>query len=272
MTTFSQDKISRLTSFSLIAVMAIFATACGGKKVPLPPPPPPPTDNTNTGGLTNPTSGKPVVASFTAEPSSIERGQSAQLSWSVTGATEISINRGIGTVTVTGTRSITPSETTTWTLTATGPAGTSTANATISVTNPAPPPPPPPTQRPVTGTVEERIQSDLQDILFDYDSNNLREDSRAILQADATALKRIFADFPTATIYVEGHCDERGSAEYNLGLGDRRASGAREFLTQQGVPVDRLKTISFGKERPTCTEATEGCFQKNRRAHFAAGQ
>jgi peptidoglycan-associated lipoprotein len=271
MTTFSQVKISRLTSFSLIAVMAIFATACG-KKVVIPPPPPPPNNSGTGGGMTTPTAGKPVVASFSAEPSSIERGQSAQLSWAVTGATEISINRGIGTVTATGTRSITPTETTTWTLTATGPAGTTTSNATISVTNPAPPPPPPARNQNQIGTVGDRIQSDLQDILFDYDSNNLREESRAILQADAAALKRIFEDFPTTTIYVEGHCDERGSAEYNLGLGDRRASSAREFLTQQGVPVDRLKTISFGKERPTCTEATEGCFQKNRRAHFAAGQ
>jgi peptidoglycan-associated lipoprotein len=120
--------------------------------------------------------------------------------------------------------------------------------------------------------VETRVQSDLQDVLFDYDSNNLRDDSRAILMSDAEALKRIFADFPTATINVEGHCDERGSAEYNLGLGDRRATSAREFLAQQGVPVDRLKTISFGKERPTCTESTEGCYQRNRRAHFSAGQ
>jgi peptidoglycan-associated lipoprotein len=270
MTTFSQVKISRLTSFTLIAAMAIFATACGKKKMPLPPPAP-----TNGVAGNGPTAMnlKPVVSEFTAEPSSIERGQSAQLRWNVSGATEISINHGIGTVTATGTRSVTPAETTSWTLTATGPAGTTTANATISVTAPAPAALPPPTNtNNPKGTPETRLQSDVQDILFDYDSNNLRDDSRAILQADAEALKRIFADFPTTTIYVEGHCDERGSAEYNLGLGDRRASAAREFLAQQGVPIDRLKTISFGKERPTCTEASEACFQRNRRAHFAAGQ
>jgi peptidoglycan-associated lipoprotein len=71
---------------------------------------------------------------------------------------------------------------------------------------------------------------------------------------------------------VEGHCDERGSAEYNLGLGDRRATSAKEFLQQLGVPSDRLKTISYGKERPQCTEQNESCWQKNRRAHFAPGQ
>jgi len=90
--------------------------------------------------------------------------------------------------------------------------------------------------------------------------------------ADADALRRIFADFPNATVMVEGHCDERGSAEYNLGLGDRRATSARDFLVSLGVSGDRLKTISYGKERPTCTESDEACWQRNRRAHFSVGQ
>ena len=270
MKTLSQVRLSTLTLL-LVAFLAAFTAACH-KPTPLPPPPPPPS-STNPPSVSRAESSKPVIAEFTAEPSSIERGQTAQLRWSVTGATEVTINRGIGTVPATGTRSVNPTETTSWTLTANGPGGTITANATLSVTAPAPPV----NTAPVTntgnkGTPESRIQSDLQDILFDYDSNNLRDDSRAILQADAEALKRILTDFPTATIYVEGHCDERGSAEYNLGLGDRRATATREFLAQQGVPQDRLKTISFGKERPVCTEATEGCFQRNRRAHFASGQ
>ena len=71
---------------------------------------------------------------------------------------------------------------------------------------------------------------------------------------------------------MEGHCDERGSAEYNIGLGDRRSSSAKEFLVSLGVPADRLKTISYGKERPQCTESSESCWQKNRRAHFSPGQ
>jgi peptidoglycan-associated lipoprotein len=158
-------------------------------------------------------------------------------------------------------------------LTANGPAGTTTATTTISVVAPAPPPGPSTNNiNRSKGTFESRLVSDLQDVLFDYDSNNIQDSARQVLLADATALKQIFLDFPNATINVEGHCDERGSAEYNLGLGDRRASAAREFLAQQGVPVDRLKTISYGKERPTCTEATEGCYQRNRRAHFSAGQ
>jgi peptidoglycan-associated lipoprotein len=123
-----------------------------------------------------------------------------------------------------------------------------------------------------TGTLESRVAADLRDALFDYDSVNIRDDARAALQADAEALKRIFADFPNATINVEGHCDERGSAEYNLGLGDRRASAARDLLAQLGVPAAKLRTISYGKERPQCTEADEACYQKNRRAHLSAGQ
>jgi len=85
-------------------------------------------------------------------------------------------------------------------------------------------------------------------------------------------LKAIFSEFPSQTIIVEGHADERGSAEYNLGLADRRASAAKEYVVQLGVPGDRLKTVSYGKERPQCTESEESCWQKNRRAHFSVGQ
>lgn len=120
--------------------------------------------------------------------------------------------------------------------------------------------------------MEQRLSSDVQDAFFDYDKSDVRADARDALTRDASALKAILSDFPTAVIMVEGHCDERGSAEYNLGLGDRRATSAKEFLESLGVPADRLKTISYGKERPQCTEADEACYQKNRRAHFSPGQ
>ena len=114
--------------------------------------------------------------------------------------------------------------------------------------------------------------TEVQDAFFDYDKSDIREDARAALTRSADALKAILADFAGQSIGIEGHCDERGSAEYNLGLGDRRATAAKEFLTQLGVPADRLRTVSYGKERPQCTESTEDCWQKNRRAHFSAGQ
>jgi peptidoglycan-associated lipoprotein len=112
----------------------------------------------------------------------------------------------------------------------------------------------------------------VQDAFFNYDKSDIREDARTVLTRDADALKRILADMPDAVVVLEGHCDERGSAEYNLGLGDRRSTAAKDFLVQLGVPADKLKTISYGKERPQCTESNEECWQKNRRAHFSAAQ
>ena len=114
--------------------------------------------------------------------------------------------------------------------------------------------------------------TEVADALFDYDSSDIREDARSVLTRNSDALKGILHDFPASAIVVEGHCDERGSAEYNLGLGDRRATAAKEFLTQLGIAPDKLKTISYGKERPVCTDSNEACWQRNRRAHFGAGQ
>jgi len=264
-------KFSFRLSLVFAVLMILIASACS-KKTPIPPPPPPPVSGNTTGGG-NTGTGRPVVTEFSVEPSSIERGQSAVLRWNVTGANNVSIDHGIGTVAANGTQRITPNDTITYNLNATGPAGDTMASATVTVTGPAAPTN---TTGRNTGrdtrTLETRVQSDLRDALFDYDSNNIRDDARAALTSDSDALKRIFADFPTATVNVEGHCDERGSAEYNLGLGDRRASAARDYLIQLGVPADRLKTISYGKERPVCTESDEACWQRNRRAHFSVGQ
>jgi peptidoglycan-associated lipoprotein len=255
----------------LLPVLLILSAAGCSKKTPIPPPPPPPPPSGNASSVpTGPD--RATVADFSIEPSSIERGQSAILRWSVTGSTEVAIDKGIGTVPPSGNRRVVPSETTTYTLTANARGGPVTATATVTLTAPAAPPPPASNRNPNIGTLETRIQSDLQDALFDYDSNNIQDSARVVLTADAEAIKRIFADFPGASINVEGHCDERGSAEYNLGLGDRRASAARDFLVQLGVAGDRLKTLSFGKERPACTESNEGCWQRNRRAHFSTGQ
>jgi len=249
--------------------LVVFAAGCG-KKAPVPPPPPPPAQSAAPAPTTTGPQ-RPVVAEFAVEPSTIERGQSAVLRWNVTGSTNAAIDNGMGTVPPNGNRRVTPGDTTTYTLTAMNAIGNITATATVTVTGPAAPPPPPPSSS-SRGTLESRVQSDLRDALYDYDSNNIRDDARAALTADAEALRRIFVDFPGASVAVEGHCDERGSAEYNLGLGDRRASSARDFLVQLGVPVDRLKTISYGKERPACTESDETCWQRNRRAHFSVGQ
>ena len=257
----------KLSTIGLALALAIFAVGCK-KKVPKPPPPPPPVA---TPAPEPPKPAAPTVTQFTAEPTSIQRGQSSTLRWEVGGnVTSVSIDQGIGTVTATGNRRVSPSDSTTWVLTATGPGGSTTASATVNVSAP-PPPPPPPVQQP-QATITDRMASEVQDAFFDYDKTDIRSDARDALTRNAAALKAILNDFPGATIVIEGHTDERGSAEYNLGLGDRRASSAKEFLVGLGVPADRLKTISYGKERPQCTEQNETCWQKNRRVHFVAGQ
>ena len=256
--------------FSIICLalaLAMFAAGCK-KKVPAPAPPAPPPP---VQPAPPPAPAAPTVAQFTAEPTSIQRGQTSTLRWEVSGSvTSVAINQGIGTVQSTGSSRVNPSDSTTYTLTATGPGGTRTATATVSVSAP-PPPPPPPAPAPVV-PMETRLASDVQDAYFDYDKTDIRSDAGSVLTRNAAALKSILGDFPNASIVIEGHCDERGSAEYNLGLGDRRASAAKEYLQGLGVSADRLKTISYGKERPQCTEQNDTCWQKNRRVHFAAGQ
>ena len=256
----------KLTVIGLAVTLTVFAASCK-KKVPPPPPPPP----TAPPPAPPPPPAAPTIAQFNAEPSSIERGQSSTLRWQVNGdANNIAINQGVGTVQATGNSRVFPNDSTTYTLTATGPGGTVTASTTVNVTAPPPPPPPPPPPAP-KASLEDRLK-EVQDVYYDYDKSDVRSDARDVLTKDADALKSLLSDFPNATIMVEGHCDDRGSAEYNLGLGDRRATSAKDFLVQLGVPADKLRTISYGKERPQCTDHTEECWQKNRRAHFSAGQ
>jgi len=258
----------KITIICLALSLAMFAEGCK-KKVPPPPPPPPPAAPPPAPPPPPPA---PTVAQFTAEPSTIQRGQSSTLRWQVTGqVNSVSINQGIGSVQNTGSQRVQPNDSTTYTLTASGPGGNTTAVTTVSVTAPPPPPPPPPAAKP-KATIDQRLGSDVQDAYFDYDKSDIRGDAQATLTQDAAALNSILADFPSSVIVIEGHCDERGSAEYNLGLGDRRATATKDFLVQLGVSADRLRTISYGKERPQCSESNESCWQRNRRAHFSPGQ
>ena len=108
----------------------------------------------------------------------------------------------------------------------------------------------------------------IQDAYFDYDKHNIRPDAETTLKADAKTLTDIITQFPDFKLTVEGHCDERGSDEYNMSLGDARAKQAKEYLTSLGLPANQLAVVSYGKERPQCTEHDEACWQKNRRAHI----
>ena len=106
----------------------------------------------------------------------------------------------------------------------------------------------------------------LQDIYFDFDRYDIRPDAVSTLAANVDWMK----SNPGALILIEGHCDERGTNEYNLALGDRRAKSTMDSLVAQGVAADRITIISYGEERPVCAEHTETCWSKNRRAHFLA--
>lgn len=244
--------------------LALFAAGCK-KKAPPPPPPPPPAP---APAPVQPAPPPPApTANLTAEPNSIERGQTATLRWSSSNATDASIDHGIGSVGTSGTRQVSPTESTTYALVVKGEGGTGRATASITVRAPPPPPPPPPK---VT-SVEEILATRVQDAYFDYDKFDIRPDAQTVLTSDADGLKALMGQFASARVVIEGHCDERGSAEYNLALGDRRANSAKEFLQNLGVPADKLSVISYGKERPQCTEQAEECWQRNRRVHFTAG-
>jgi peptidoglycan-associated lipoprotein len=146
----------------------------------------------------------------------------------------------------------------------------------------APPPEPPPKreepkveEKPLEAPppeVKVRIEdllTKIQDVFFDYDKHALRTDAETTLQSNAIALREILKQFPGYKLRIEGNCDERGSDEYNLALGDARAKAAQEFLVRLGIPGDQLQTVSYGKEKPACSDHNEDCWQKNRRAHTA---
>ena len=116
----------------------------------------------------------------------------------------------------------------------------------------------------------DQLLARIEDAYFDYNKHSLRPDAITALQTDSTELRDILKDYPDYKLTVEGHCDERGSAEYNMALGEARAEAAKNYLVQVGIPGQQLGVISYGKEKPVCQEQTEACWQKNRRIHIVA--
>jgi peptidoglycan-associated lipoprotein len=222
---------------------------CHKKAAPAPPPPPPP-----------PPAAAPT-ASIAVNPNSIQAGQSASLTWQTTNATDVTID-GIGAVQANGSQSVSPTDSTTYHLTAKGAGGTQEASARITVTQ-APPPPPAP-----TASEQELFSQNVKDVYFDYDKSDVRADQQSSIQADAQFLNQ----HPNVNFTIEGHCDERGSTEYNIALGDKRATAVKNALVTAGVGANRIKTISYGKEKPFCTESNEACWQQNRRGHLVYQQ
>ena len=230
----------------VLGVLFLLVVASGCKKKENPPPPPPPP--------------KPVTATLSANPASIQRGQSATLTWSTENATDVALDGN--KVDPSGSQTVSPAQTTTYHLTAKGAGGTQDATAQVSVTAP-PTPTPTPAPTPPQVTDDQLFAQMVKDIYFDYDKAELRADAQQALAQAAQIIKQ-----KGWRVQIEGNADERGSTEYNLALGERRADSAKQALIQGGVSADALKTISYGKEKPVCNESNEDCWQRNRRDHF----
>jgi len=231
-----------------VALLVALVAVAGCKKKPVPPPAPPP---------------PPVVtpaptAEITATPTLITAGDQVVLTWRTTNATSASID-DIGDVPTSGTKTVTPSTSTTYHLTARGEGGTAEATARVTVN------PPPAVVQPATMSEEEEFKANVKDIFFDYDTAAIRPDAQATLEKDASYL----VSHPNVKFVIGGYCDERGSNEYNIGLGQNRADATKNALQNLGVAADRMRVISYGKEKPFCTEHTEECWQLNRRGGFA---
>jgi peptidoglycan-associated lipoprotein len=240
---------------------------------------------------------------LTAQSNAIERGQPATLTWQAFNAASLRIEPEVGAVPLAGNRQVTPQASVTYTATATSPCGSQNGVARITVNEPAPKPDEPVKIAEVkkeadkndtstggqrgTGTEpgpgsgggprggtdqtgglggSDRFSDGVKNILFDYDKAEIRADQLPQLQADANWLKQ----HPGVRVIIEGHADERGNQEYNLALGVRRANNVVDYLVSQGLSESRIRSISFGKERPICRDADpdETCHQRNRRAAF----
>jgi peptidoglycan-associated lipoprotein len=234
-------------TYALVATLAVALSLAGcAKKVAKVQPPSPPAP------------APAPTATLAANPSAVQAGQSSTLTWQTSNANEITI-AGLGTLPASGSRSVTPSTSTTYTLVAKGPGGSNEADARVTVTaapmaNATPSP-----------SDEDLFSKNVKDVFFDYDKYAIRTDEAPVVQNDEAFL----AQHPSIKVLVEGHCDDRGSEEYNIALGASRAESVKRTLVQEGLASDRIRTVSFGKEKPFCTEDNEQCWQQNRVDHFA---
>jgi peptidoglycan-associated lipoprotein len=241
-------KFGKVVQFSLTAILAgtMLLSGCAKKHVAAVPPTPPPPPAAPT-------------ATIAASPEVVTAGQPTTITWKTDNASEIAIS-GLGTVAASGTRELTPAQSTTYTLTAKGPGGSADANARVTVN-------PKPVEAPAISE-EEMFRKNVHDVFFGYDKYDVDTEGHDAV----TSTAKFMADRPKVKLMIEGHCDERGSIEYNLALGANRASAVKTELTKLGVSADRIRTQSFGKEKPFCTDSTEECWAQNRRGHVVKDQ
>jgi len=228
----------------LVALSVALCVSCPPKTpVARTPPPPPPAAPT---------------AAIEVAPAIAQPGQAVVVTWKTENATNISVDP-LGAVQGSGSKTVTPNGSTTYHLTAKGPGGVQEADARVTVLVAS-------AEKP-TNNGEEGLtteESTRLDVFFDLNEYAIRPDQLATIQKDAAFLK----EHPDLRIVIEGHCDETGSAEYNLALGDRRASEVEAALEKAGVSPSRMRPISYGKEQQFCNEESEACWRLNRRAHI----
>jgi len=237
-------------ALSLSALMLLSFVACHHE---------PPPVATSAPAAPTPPPPRPTVT-LQASPTFIEEGQTSQLSWSSTNATKVTLAGE--SVAPEGTKQVQPQQSTTYSITASGPGGDAATSVRVTVSAAARPaevsaPPLP---------FDELFRQNVRDAFFDYDKYDIRPDARDALARTAEFLRR----YPESKVTIEGHCDERGSLEYNLALGAERAEATKKFLTSLGIDATRMNTVSYGKERPFCNEHDESCWQQNRRGHFVS--
>ena len=242
----------RLTTILFSASVALLTVSgCHKKSNTLPPP----------ASLPPETSTAAPTATISAEPQAIDQGQSVVLTWRTSGASAVSID-GIGNVAVTGTQTVSPASSTNFHLVAKGDGGTTEANVRVTVRVPTVPE--------TSGTADNDMGTDaafhgaVKDLYFDYDSYDIRSADEAAVTAAASYLNAHQA----IKVLIAGYCDDRGSAEYNITLGENRANAAKQALVSAGVNAARIRVVSYGKERQFCSEENETCWQQNRRAQF----
>jgi peptidoglycan-associated lipoprotein len=239
---------SRTSFISLLLSLAaalLLITGCAKKpvaaKVQAPPPTPP----------------QPTVT-LSVYPAQIQQGQSAKLTWEAQNATDVAIEP-MGSVNATGSQDVNPGESTTYRIVAKGPGGSADSSARLTVVVPAPAAAVAPNP-----TLRELFERNVKDAFFAYDDYKLDSEGQQLIASDAQFLQQ----HPELKFTVEGHCDERGSEEYNLALGASRAEAVKQSLIAQGIDGSRVNATSAGKEKPFCTESNEECWHLNRRGHF----
>ncbi len=241
------DRLKRILVPVLLVVALGSVAGCKKKVIQTAPTPPP-------------VAAPAPTAQITANPTVVTAGGHVVLTWSTSNASTASID-GLGDVPTSGVKTVTPGTSTNYHLVVKGAGGS--ADASVRVTVNAPPSV---VAAPAsTLSAEEEFKANVQDIFFDYDKYDLRSDAQATIAHDAAYL----SSHPNVKVLIGGYCDERGSNDYNLALGQSRGDSAKKALIVAGVDANRIRVVSYGKERPFCTESTEDCWQKNRRAGFA---